>query len=455
MKKCMLLLALFSLTGSLLAQTQEPRIEKKEKTIIIKKWTDENGVEQVETFENGDVSDDAPTKGSVKVFRDGNKNIIIIEGLDTMHFDLPDMDAMKDMARDLKPQFKEFFSEEQLRELEMAGQRIRSAMSEKAFLGVVTTGAPNDEGALIEEVVEDSPAAKAGLRSGDIILSIGATKVKNHEDVVAAMKTLKPEEQTVIQLMREGAQQEIPVVLGKRKMEMSFHMAPAPFGEGHQWKRHAQSRAERPQGAWLGIMMDKHEHGVEITDVIRNSPARAIGLKSGDVLYKIDRTVLSSPEEVANLIKDKKEGDQVTLYLRRDGKKVTLPVVLGDRAACCDHMPGCCEDKNAQVKREMRVFEWEEDAIAPPSSFDEKIANLEVFPNPASEELNVRFSTQDESAVVIRLVNEQGKGVLEIELSGMKAYNERMPISRLPNGVYNLIVQQGGAIVTRSVVITR
>ena len=94
-----------------------------------------------------------------------------------------------------------------------------------AFLGVKTDnmseqlrryfGAPEDQGILIEEVVEDSPAEKAGLQAGDVLLKIGDKKLRKSRDLIRAISDFEPEDEVEVFYLRKKSEQSVTVTLGK------------------------------------------------------------------------------------------------------------------------------------------------------------------------------------------------------------------------------------------------
>ena len=75
-----------------------------------------------------------------------------------------------------------------------------------------------EKGALVSEVVEDSPADKAGLKAGDIITRIGKEDIEDEGDVREAIHDLKPGDKVDFVIMRDGNQQTISVTLGEQEM---------------------------------------------------------------------------------------------------------------------------------------------------------------------------------------------------------------------------------------------
>jgi len=69
-------------------------------------------------------------------------------------------------------------------------------------------------GAVIEAVSEDSPAAKAGLKKGDIILSFGDTEVDDLRDLTRAVATTTPESAAEVVVLRKGSEQTLDVTVG-------------------------------------------------------------------------------------------------------------------------------------------------------------------------------------------------------------------------------------------------
>lgn len=73
-----------------------------------------------------------------------------------------------------------------------------------------------DKGALISEVVKDSPAEKAGLKAGDVITKIGEKKVDDEGDVRSAIHDHKPGDQVDVVVMRDGKEETVKVTLGEQ-----------------------------------------------------------------------------------------------------------------------------------------------------------------------------------------------------------------------------------------------
>ena len=80
--------------------------------------------------------------------------------------------------------------------------------------------------------------------------------------------------------------------------------------------------------ARLGIQMEKDEKGVLITAVLPGSAAEKAALQKGDIITRIDRQKLESPEALQEYINGKKAGDQIRLYYTREGKKKEVLVTL-------------------------------------------------------------------------------------------------------------------------------
>jgi len=91
------------------------------------------------------------------------------------------------------------------------GERI-----ERAYMGVATQAASAQGGARVGEVNAGSPAARAGLRAGDVITSVDGRSVNSPEDVGAAVERHKPGDTVTVQVQRAGGRQSVSVQLGKR-----------------------------------------------------------------------------------------------------------------------------------------------------------------------------------------------------------------------------------------------
>ncbi|HMX15924.1 MAG TPA: Do family serine endopeptidase [Rhodocyclaceae bacterium] len=75
---------------------------------------------------------------------------------------------------------------------------------------------PNTEGALIAGVRKDTPAYKAGIRPGDVLLAVDGKALKNAESVLEIIAALPPGQNARLKLRREGGEIELPVTIGKR-----------------------------------------------------------------------------------------------------------------------------------------------------------------------------------------------------------------------------------------------
>jgi serine protease Do len=78
-------------------------------------------------------------------------------------------------------------------------------------------GYDEPRGAVIEAISEESPAAKAGLKRGDIILSFGETEVDDLRDLTRAVATTTPESAAEVVVLRKGTEQTLEVTVGALK----------------------------------------------------------------------------------------------------------------------------------------------------------------------------------------------------------------------------------------------
>jgi S1-C subfamily serine protease len=100
---------------------------------------------------------------------------------------------------------------------------------ERGYLGVMLTdltdqlgdyfGVENGDGALVTEVEADSPAEKAGLKAGDIIVSVGGTKATSSRDVANTVAEAEPESELSISVVRDREEKTLTATVGKSEAE--------------------------------------------------------------------------------------------------------------------------------------------------------------------------------------------------------------------------------------------
>jgi serine protease Do len=107
----------------------------------------------------------------------------------------------------------------------VADQLIDTGEVSTAYLGVKTTDLspedasrfdlPVDAGALVEQVVPGSAAARGGLRKGDIITGLGEAKVESYGDLLGALRDYEPGDTVVLTVFRNTDETKLQIVLGE------------------------------------------------------------------------------------------------------------------------------------------------------------------------------------------------------------------------------------------------
>ena len=189
------------------------------------------------------------------------------------------------------------------------------------YLGVYL---PDDQGqgpgVLIEGSVVGSPADKAGLRSGDRIVSVNGRSVKSREELGQALRGKRAGESVALMIARGKKTLGVSVVLGERGKTAPAQPQPT-------------QPTPNPEagGAWLGASIQDGPDGITVSEVARGGPLRAAGIRPGDVLKALNGKSLTTVDQFASMFARLRPGQTVTLQVERDGWSKDVEVRLAQR----------------------------------------------------------------------------------------------------------------------------
>jgi serine protease Do len=175
------------------------------------------------------------------------------------------------------------------------------------------------KGALVSQVTPGGPAAKAGLRAGDVIDAIDGHKMEVAGDVIDYVSTRPIGTRVAVGFVREGRAQTVTVALGELPSEEQRATAGAAgFGMTLQ-------TLTPPMAESMGIPGTR---GAIVAEVAPGGPAAGVGVQAGDIILEIDRQRITSAEEAsAALASPRRNGHLVRLV----GANGTRFVNLGGR----------------------------------------------------------------------------------------------------------------------------
>jgi serine protease Do len=168
------------------------------------------------------------------------------------------------------------------------------------------------QGALVAEVVPGGPAAKAGIRQGDVIVGFNGESIKSSHDLPALVAKTPVGQEATVTLYRDGKSQKVPVTVSKLPSEQGTGEEATAEGQS-QWGLQLQEMT--PQMArQYGL---PHETGVIIVGVQPGSPAERAGLQRGDVIREINRQPVQSVQEVRDAMAKADSPDSMVLLVKR------------------------------------------------------------------------------------------------------------------------------------------
>jgi serine protease Do len=174
-------------------------------------------------------------------------------------------------------------------------------------------------GALISQVYEDTPAEKAGLKTGDVIVEIDGKKITASQDVVREVLRKKVDQTVQFVIIREGQTKQVSVTTGVMPAE-------------------AEPKPPQPEKRFFGLDVGPVTpevakqlglakiEGVVIEAVDPGSPAQEAGLRKGDLILEINRQKIESEEDYRKAMEKVKSGESVLLLVKRGASIFFIPL---------------------------------------------------------------------------------------------------------------------------------
>jgi serine protease Do len=169
------------------------------------------------------------------------------------------------------------------------------------------------QGALVADVVPGGPAAKAGIRRGDVIVGFNSEPIKSSHDLPAIVAQTPVGKEASVTLYRDGNTQKVPVTVGKLPSEKVTAEESSPASQS-QWGLELQDMTPQ-MGRQRGMT---GESGVMIVGVQPDSPAERAGLQRGDVIREVNRQPVQSVQDVRDAIAKAGSQDSLVLLVKRD-----------------------------------------------------------------------------------------------------------------------------------------
>jgi serine protease Do len=187
-------------------------------------------------------------------------------------------------------------------------------------------GIKEREGVLVNDVFENEPASKAGLRPGDIIAKVNGAPIETPSSLSRAVASVPPGTKIELEIVRNGERRVLAVDLGERKEDVvtaAIPPAPAPLPELKLGLNVQDLTAELAEKLKI-----KEKQGVLVSKVESGSAAQEQGLREGDLIKEFNRQPVTSAEEFKAALAQIKKGESVLLRVVRENRafySVLLP----------------------------------------------------------------------------------------------------------------------------------
>lgn len=173
-------------------------------------------------------------------------------------------------------------------------------------------------GALVSSVVEDSPAEKAGIQPGDIILSFDGHNIEESADLPPIVGTVSADTSVSVELMRNGKKKTLNVTVGE-------------LDEGDNISKKSHKTANN-KGLTVSELTEKQrqslavDNGVFVQSVVANSKADRAGFRAGDIIININNIPVKNTKSFKRAMKNLPDDRPTAILIIRQGRSLFIPL---------------------------------------------------------------------------------------------------------------------------------
>jgi serine protease Do len=205
---------------------------------------------------------------------------------------------------------------------------IKTGRVSRGFLGIGLQPLSEDlakqfkidstNGALVSEVQAKSPAEKAGIQTGDVVVEVGGKKIEGPRELQLMVAALAPGSKVDVKLLRDGKEKTLSVELAERPDMKTAANTPQPAAKDPD-VLDGVTVADIDADARKKFELPENTKGVVITEIDADSPSADAGLKVGDVVHDINREPVNSAKQAVDLSEKVKKEKKVLLRVSTKG----------------------------------------------------------------------------------------------------------------------------------------
>jgi serine protease Do len=202
-------------------------------------------------------------------------------------------------------------------------------------------------GVEVTHVQDDSPAAKAGLKKGDVILEYNGQRLEGVEQFMRMVRETPPGREVKLTTNRSGSSQTVTVATAERKswvrgpeigsLEMPrFEIPELRLPDIPRPNMSWRSSVLGFEGEALDSQLAEYfgvKDGVLVRSVVKGSAADKAGLKAGDVIVRVGDTHVSTPREITAALRSARGQKSFQLHIVREKRELTLQAAVDDAQA--------------------------------------------------------------------------------------------------------------------------
>ncbi len=190
-------------------------------------------------------------------------------------------------------------------------------------------GLKKAKGALISSVMENEPAAKAGIKAGDVIIAVNGKEVDDSAALLRAIAGQKPGAKATVTIWRDGKSKDVTVTLGERNASQLNAERNGPSTE----KQEATTLgiSVRPLTQEEAKSLNVQGQGLLVVEVEQGKPAAEAGIRQGDVILSANLTPVNDANQLAKIIKEVTARGAVMLQVNRRGDVSFVAVPLSSK----------------------------------------------------------------------------------------------------------------------------